>query len=332
MKNILWISIVLGLIVSSCGNEKKSKTEQKKSNQKSIVNVPEFNADSAYQYVYKQVEFGPRVPDTKEHSLCSQYLYNKLKSYADTALIQSFKTRAYNGTTLNGKNIIGSFKPEKSNRVLLCAHWDSRPYADHDPDPANHRIPIDGANDGASGVGVLIEIARQLKINNPSVGIDIIFFDVEDYGPPQDSQKRGQGDYWGLGSQYWSKNLHDPDYNAKYGILLDMVGASDARFYMEYYSMTYASGVLKKVWNTAHRLGYNENFLFIEGGGIDDDHLYINMYAKIPTIDIIHMDRSSSNGSFFEHWHTIQDNIETIDKETLKIVGQTLLTVIFEEK
>ena len=330
MKNVLWVLLVFSLIISSCGNEKKPETEQKKSKPK--VFVPEFNSDSAYLYVEKQVDFGPRVPNTKEHSLCAKFLAGKLDSFADTTLIQSFKTRAFDGTVLNAKNIIGSFNINQGNRILLCAHWDSRPFADYDPNPENHNTPILGANDGASGVGVLLEVARQLSIIKSKIGVDIIFFDVEDYGPPQDSQQRGQGDYWGLGSQYWARNPHDPDYVARYGILLDMVGASDARFYMEGVSMTYAPGILKKVWNTAHRIGYSNYFIFEQSGYIEDDHKYINEIIKIPTIDIIHLDSESSNRSFFEHWHTVSDNMETIDRETLKVVGQTLLTVIYEER
>jgi len=327
------IFLILIFLLFSCAEDSSSKkTESKKSNAETKIKIPEFNADSAYQFVKKQVEFGPRVPNTEEHALCAQYLYSKLKSFADTALIQSFKTRAFDGTVLNGKNIIGSFNLENGNRILLCAHWDSRPFADYDPDPANHKTPIDGANDGASGVGVLLEIARQLSILKPKIGVDIIFFDTEDYGEPHDSQYQGREDTWGLGSQYWSKNPHDPDYDARYGILLDMVGAKDATFLMEGYSLVYAAKLLKKVWNTAHRIGYNDYFIFEEGGYISDDHFYINELYNIPTINIIHLDKDSPNKSFFEYWHTIKDNMDVIDKETLKVVGQTLLTVIYEEK
>ena len=332
MKNILWILLLSVVILSSCGDNKKQKTGQQKSKPKSTIVIPEFNSDSAYLYVEKQMDFGPRVPNTKEHSLCAKFLTDKLKSFADTAFVQSFKIRAFDGTVLNAKNIIGSFNINRGNRILLCSHWDSRPFADHDPDPANHDKPVPAANDGASGVGVLLEVARQMSIKKPAIGIDIIFFDVEDYGPPQDSPMRGQGDFWGLGSQYWSRNPHKPDYNAKFGILLDMVGAGDARFYMEGVSMNFAANILNKVWKTAHRIGYSDYFIFEQTGYIEDDHKYINEIINIPTIDIIHLDAGSSNGSFFEYWHTVSDKMDVIDKETLKVVGQTLLTVIYEEK
>ncbi len=330
MKNLFYIFSAL-LLLSACGDNTKKQTPTRKTITKQQVAVPEFNSDSAYMFIEKQVAFGPRVPNTIEHANCAQFIYDKLKDYSDTALIQNFKTRAYNNEVLNGKNIIGSFNPENGNRILLCAHWDTRPYADYDLDPDNHQKPIDGANDGGSGVGVLLEIARQINLSKPGIGVDIIFFDVEDYGPPQELQMYGSN-FWGLGSQYWSQNLHDPDYVARYGILLDMVGATDATFLMEGHSMLYAAGILKKVWTIGNRLGYTQYFLFDSAGYIDDDHKYVNEITKIPTIDIIHLESESSGSSFFEHWHTLGDTMDKIDKETLKAVGQTLLTVIYEEK
>ena len=330
MKNLLFIFSAL-LLISACGDNTKKPTRSERTKAKQQVVVPDFNSDSAYIFIEKQVAFGPRVPNTEEHANCAQFLHDKLRTYSDTAIIQSFKARAYNNTVLNGKNIIGSFNPENGNRILLCAHWDSRPYADYDLNPDNHQKPIDGANDGGSGVGVLLEIARQMSINRPEIGVDIVFFDVEDYGPPQELQRYGNND-WGLGSQYWSRNPHNPDYTARYGILLDMVGATNATFLMEGHSMLYASGILKKVWTIGNRIGYTDYFLFESGGYIDDDHKYVNEIAKIPTIDIIHLNSESSGSSFFEHWHTLGDTMDKIDKETLKAVGQTLLTVIYEEK
>jgi len=330
MKNLLYINLALLLLIA-CGEPNKKQTSQKKSTPKKQITIPDFNADTAYLFVEKQVAFGPRVPNTVEHNNCAQFLYNKLKVYADTALIQNYKTRAYNNTVLNGKNIIGSFKPHNINRILLCAHWDTRPYADYDKNPDNHLKPIDGANDAGSGVGVLLEIARQMSLRNPGIGVDIIFFDVEDYGPPQELQMHGSN-FWGLGSQYWSRNPHEPGYDARYGILLDMVGATNATFLMEGHSMLYASDILKKVWTVGNRIGYTDFFLFDSAGYIDDDHKYVNEILGIPTIDIIHLDTESTGSIFFEHWHTLGDTMDKIDKETLKAVGQTLLTVIYEEK
>ncbi|MCD4745308.1 MAG: M28 family peptidase [Bacteroidales bacterium] len=332
MKHFLNYIFVLSIILYSCGGSDNTESISSIQTEEVKVKIPEFNADSAFHYVKMQVDFGPRVPNTKSHTECSEFLYSKLKSFSDTVIIQKFKTRAFDGTVLNGKNIIASFNPETNNRIFLSAHWDSRPFADHDPDEKNHRTPIDGANDGASGVGVLLEIARQLHLSRPTIGVDIILFDTEDYGEPQDSQTQGNEDTWGLGSQYWSKNPHKTNYFAKYGILLDMVGASDARFLMEGWSLYYAPEIVKKVWNIAHKIGYIDYFLFEEGGYITDDHYYVNKIKKIPTIDIIHLDTTSPNGTFFPYWHTVKDNIKIIDKWTLKVVGQTVLTVVLEEK
>jgi hypothetical protein len=332
MRNTFWILVIPGIIFTSCGEGKMRNNSGAGDTGAAKINIPVFNSDSAYTFIREQVNFGPRVPNTENHSKCAQYLFNKLKEYCDTSLVQSFKTRAFDGTILNGKNIVGSFNLESKFRILLCAHWDSRPFADHDPDPSLRKTPIDAANDGASGVGVLLEIARLIHSSKPQAGIDILLLDTEDYGPPYDLPNEDSKDQYGLGSQYWSQNPHDPDYVARYAILLDMVGAKNARFYMEGYSLNYAAGILKKVWNTAHRIGYSEYFVFEQVGYIDDDHKYINEMARIPAINIIHLNPDSSNGSFFEYWHTTGDNLSVIDKNTLKVVGQTLLTVIFEEK
>ena len=161
---------------------------------------------------------------------------------------------AYDGTILKSRNIIGAYKPESKKRILLCAHWDSRPYADNDPDPKNHHTPILGVNDGASGVGVLLEIARQIQKEQPALGIDIVFFDSEDYGIPEFYDGKYKQDTWCLGSQYWARTPHVQNYNARYGILLDMVGGKDATFYYEGYSARTARSEMKKIWKKAHEL------------------------------------------------------------------------------
>jgi Zn-dependent M28 family amino/carboxypeptidase len=295
------------------------------------IEVPQFNEDSAYQFIVKQVAFGPRVPNSEAQRQCARYLASSMRRYTPYVTEQTGKVRAFDGTLLNFINIIGSFNPQSKARVLLCAHWDSRPFADHDPDPAKRRLPIDGANDGASGVGVLLEIARLMSQAPPKLGVDIIFFDAEDYGPPQDSQLSGDNEAWGLGSQYWSNNPHIPGYQARFGILLDMVGASNARFPVEGFSNYYAPDIVRKVWNSASNAGYQDYFLYEEGSFINDDHYYVNKIRRIPTIDIIHLDPNSSNGSFFEYWHTTGDTMEHIDPYTLKVVGQTVLEVVYRE-
>lgn len=330
LNQLLAIILIALLMLASCNQGSKTQSSNKKSADKETVIVPRFNADSAYYFVDKQVSFGPRVPGTEAHTACANWLVNKLKQYSDTVIVQKFKSRTYDKVTRNGKNIIASINPEKRKRVLLMSHWDSRPFADHDPDEANHNVHIDGANDGASGVGVLIEAMRHFSEKQPDVGIDVVFFDLEDWGPPS-QMNIYEDEFWGLGSQYWSAQPHVYGYNASFGILLDMVGTKNPSFRKEYFSKQYARYVVDLVWTTAADLGYGAFFLNEKGPAINDDHVYVNRIAKIPSIDIIHLEPQSSQSSFFEHWHTINDNMENISKESLGMVGQVVLTVVYNE-
>jgi len=326
MKNIT-ILIFISLLFVACENEEK--TEIKTSEIKHI-SAPDFNSDSAFFQVEKQVKFGPRVPNTKAHQECAKYLANTIRKFADTIYIQQFNATAYDGTTLKAKNIIAEFNSDKTNRILLFAHWDSRPYADHSENEKDWNTPIDGANDGASGVGVLLEIARNLKSKMPNIGVDIWHFRFEDYGQAEFKNLPYKENTWCLGSQYWAKNKHIPGYYAKYGILLDMVGAKNATFSKEENSVNYASSIVEKVWKAADKTGFSNYFVDLRMPAITDDHYYINTMANIPSIDIIHHDVSSETG-FCKTWHTPNDNLQNIDKQTLKAVGQTLLEVIYNE-
>lgn len=328
MKKILSFLLVTLLFVS-CGTGTASKTTMKESVETSVV-VPKFNADSAYNFVAAQVAFGPRVPNSAEHRACADWLEAKLRSYGAEVVTQNVELTAYTGARLNARNIIAQFQPQKRKRVLLCAHWDSRPWADADPDPSNHRKPILGANDGASGVGVLLEIARQLSLQPTEIGIDIVLFDAEDYGTHA-SEEATVDNSWALGSQYWARIPHKQSYYARYGILLDIVGAPGSRFYREGISERYASHIIDKVWSRAASLGYADTFINQEGGYVTDDHLYVNHYLNIPCIDIINHDTNSDNG-FGPYWHTMKDNMDWISSETLKMVGETVLAVIYNEK
>lgn len=324
------LPLAFSLFLSCGNNSNEKKTEKDSVMVTQNIPVPDFNADSAYHFVGIQTEFGPRVPNTPAHSKCALWLEQKLNSYKAEVYVQKDKVRAYNGTELNMKNIIGSFNPDLTNRIMLCAHWDSRPYADWDPDSSKHRTPIDGANDGASGVGVLLEICRIISENKLNIGVDIIFFDAEDYGEPQDDDSKYDENNWGLGSQYWSRNPHKPNYTARYGILLDMVGVPDANFTKEDFSVQYAPDVVNKVWDAAGRSGYEKYFSSELTNPITDDHYFINTIRGLPTIDIIHHDKNTASG-FYKYWHTLKDNLENVDKNSLKAVGQTLIRLIFEE-
>lgn len=333
-KNIILIMMVLAFFACDHQTENvKQKTENGKS---STLNIPAFNADSAYAFVKAQTDFGPRVPASEAHEQCAQWLVNKLSEYADTVMVQEFRTRLFNGQGIDGKNIIASFNPNASKRIVLCSHWDSRPFADHDPDEANWNHPIDGANDGASGVGVLIENARCFH-NQPlseKLGVDIVLFDLEDYGPRSDEAELyydERHNYWALGSQYWAAQPHIPGYHANFGILLDMVGGSEPTFMKEYFSLEYAAWLSNKVWRTAQNLGYRPYFVNELGEPITDDHISLNEVAGIPTIDIIDLKPNSVNGSFPDTWHTLEDNIENIDKNTLEMVGIVLNHTVYAE-
>ena len=330
MKKALFSCLILVLFVIGCSKSTVNNTTNKPVQEYQKVS-PDFDGDSAYHYVNKQVSFGPRVPNTKEHIACGDYLVNQLKHFGADVLEQKMTLTAFDGTKLNARNIIGTYGVDKKKRVLLFAHWDSRPFAEYDANKSRQNEPILGANDGASGVGVLLEIARQINIKAPEIGVDIIFFDAEDYGAPYFAKDVPNGEWYCLGSQYWAENPHIKGYKANFGILLDMVGAKNATFYREGHSVYYAENVLEKVWATARQLGYNKFFIGKDGSTSIDDHLYVNRGLNIPSIDIIHHDLNNDH-SFGDFWHTHQDDMSIIDKETLKAVGQTILEVVYKEK
>jgi len=338
MRRFRWynaIFIVAPLVLlTACprpGVQDASPPHEDKSLEAEATQVPDFNADSAFYYIERQVAFGPRVPNMASHRRAAEWLTQTLKRFADTVIVQPARVRASDGTILNIQNIIASFDPENPERVLLCAHWDTRPWADHDPNPANHWMPIAGANDGGSGTAVLLELARQIALagQRPEVGIDIILFDAEDYGEHESVSGRVE-DSWGLGSQFWARNPHRRNYRALYGVNVCMVGAQGARFLHEGFSRRYAMNIIRKVWSAAHKLGFQEFFPNQEGGYIINDHYYVNRILNIPTINIIHQEQGNRH-VFFPQWHTMDDDMDVIDRATLKAVGQTLLAVMFGE-
>ena len=308
------------------GHQKREKGSVEVDRQEPLV-VPEFNGDSAFAFVARQVIFGPRVPNTDAHDACAQWLSDELERHGAQVTIQQGQVRAFDGTILNIKNIIGAYQPELKKRVLLFAHWDTRPFADKDS--IRMREPIDGANDGASGVGVLLEVARQLSIDPVDVGVDIVFFDAEDYGKPEwdDSQIDGILT-WCLGSQYWAQNPHRMGYHADFGILLDMVGASDAVFHQEGTSMKFAPHVVDKIWTRADELGYGERFKTRETPPTVDDNLFVSNMARIPSANIVDYRMNIRPMGYGPFHHTHRDNMSIIDKETLKQVGITVLSVL----
>lgn len=329
----LFIGMLVGGM-SSCGSTKKSDGEQ-------IVQEPlgpTFIADSAMAFCQAQCDFGPRTMNSKAHDLCEDWIAGKFESYGLEVTRQKADLKGWDGTMLHSTNIIARFNPEAKRRIIICAHWDSRPWADNDPDSTNWEKPVIAANDGASGVGVMLEVARLLqKDTTVAIGIDFICFDAEDYGTPQWVEQEGDNsDTWALGAQYFASHYNEilalsgENASYDYGILLDMVGGQGAQFYRERFSMRYAAGVVDKVWAASRAAQQGSFFVDEEGGYITDDHYPLNQVA-IPCIDIIPYYPDCEQSSFGPTWHTVIDDMEHLDPSALKAVGQTLIQVIYGE-
>ena len=309
--------------LTCCTSDDASQTEQEEETTVKVP-VPKFDRDSAYSYVAKQVSFGSRVPGSPESKACQAWLVAKLESFGATVIEQNFTANVYTGEALASTNIIAQFNPAASKRIVLAAHWDSRHIADSPLSTERHTEPILGADDGASGVGVLLEVARALQANPIKMGVDIVLFDAEDHGSSDDSNS------WALGAQHWSRNLHVSGYRPKYGILLDMVGSKGARFTKEHWSMQYAGPTVNKIWKLAISMGYGNYFIDEVGGAVTDDHYFVNTIANIPMLDIINKPLNSQTG-FGHYWHTHNDNMDIIDSRTLRAVGQVMLATIYRE-
>ena len=267
-----------------------------------------FNAKSAFAYLEKQCEFGPRVPGTTAHQETGVYLFAELEKYANEVVFQPFEFR-HQDKMVQMNNILARFGDDSGGKMLLAAHWDTRPFADRDPDPANRNTPIPGANDGASGVAVLLEIARVLKSKPPPTQVIIALFDGEDYGRTVSTMF--------LGSTHFAENMDK--WKADFGILLDMVGDRTLTLPMERYSWNAARDLTEAIWRRAEelRLPAFEHRL---GPAIMDDHLPL-IQSGVPTIDIIDFD--------YPHWHTVEDTPDKCSAESLEIVGRLVLDIIY---
>ncbi len=305
------------MLMTACGSTGAPSTDTPMtSDTTTTATAASFDANAAMDFTRQQCEFGPRVPGTPAHAQCADWLMATLQTSCDTVIMQTGTVQTATEGSLGIKNIIGIINPEASQRLLLLAHWDCRPWADNDPDAANHSKPVMGANDAASGVGVLLQLASQLKQAGTTLGVDIVLVDAEDMGVNDNEES------WGLGTQYWAAHPHVAGYKPLFGILLDMVGSSNATFTREYYSTQYARGFVDLIWNNAA----GSHFINAQGGAVTDDHIFVNR-AGIPCVDIIDM-RSDSDTGFCPEWHTMHDTMDAIDPATLGEVGQTLLNVI----
>ena len=328
-RNLLFIAAVsVSLYACKGGNEQKERSSANAAEvQAPKVSTPSFDADTAYSDVSKQVSFGPRTPGSAAQRQCADWMAQRLKNVCDTVYRQNVMVTGGKGKDakqLPCMNVIGVINPKAQRRILLLTHWDSRPWADQDTKDKDK--PILAADDGGSGVAVLIEMAKELKKQGLSadLGIDILFTDVEDYGRTE----WGENSYC-LGTQYWANHPHVAGYKASFGILLDMVGAHGAQFPLEGLSAQFAAEVQQSVWHSAANAGYGAFFPFEQSAAITDDHVPVNQITGIKTIDIINL-TSNPESPFAAHWHTHADNMDIIDRNTLKAVGQTLLQVIYE--
>ncbi len=312
MRHLPLITIAI-IVLTACQNGSQTNTS---------VTCPTSNADSVFTFVKSQTQFGARVPNSQAHNECVQYIANTLSRYGAEVTLQTADLTAHDGKTLHSTNIIGSYNKASKNRIFIAAHYDSRPWSDEEMLKENAAKPVIGANDGASGCGVMLELARILQTDTTGIGIDLIFFDSEDYGVSEAENS------FCLGSQYWSKEAKISGYTAKFGILLDMVGDPNAKFYKEQVSTYFAKDIVDMVWSKASKAGYSNLFINEDGGAITDDHYYVNLMAGIPCIDII--DYVPGRG-FPDTWHTNNDVIENISPTTLQSVTDVLLRVIYNK-
>ncbi|MEX0646256.1 MAG: M28 family peptidase [Balneolaceae bacterium] len=315
--NSLYWPVFLIILLYGCGgsDEESDFSEQGRE-------VPEFSSDNAFQYIEDQVNFGPRVPNSSAHEEAVNYFRNHFQSAAGqrSVYIQSFQRVVY-GDTLDLHNVLASFGGQYSDRIILAAHWDSRPRAEKDTsDPDS---PISGADDGASGVGVLMELANIFAEHEPPVGVDIILFDGEDYGETNDLSN------YFLGSRYWGENPPVPGYNPRFGILLDMVGGENALFSKEGYSIRFHPALVDEIWAIGQEMGYGHLFVNERGGLVSDDHVIVQRLTNIPMINIINHRVEDGRLEFPPYWHTHEDNMDIIDRQTLQIVGDVLLELIY---
>jgi Peptidase family M28 len=320
-----FLIITAMILLVSCGEKQNQTVLKPLFELSSNSDIPKFDAGIAYDQVKAQVDFGPRNPGSRGHEEELLYLQSELNKYADKVEVQEFNYSGYDNAQLKLSNVIAKYNPSAKNRIFLCAHWDTRPRSDHDPDKAKRNLPILGANDGASGVGILLELAKILKNQKVNYGVDLVFFDGEDYGKESDL------DNFCLGSKYYAANYKDPNLPA-FGILLDLVGDKEASFAEEGNSLRYARDVVNIVWGIASQINANM-FKPTEGETIYDDHIPLNQ-AGLKTIDIIDAGLVGADTPVKRrnYWHTQGDNMENIGKNALQQVGDVMTHLIYSLK
>ncbi len=317
---VILIASVVSLY-SGCGKQEEQQPEKPAYELSSSSKVPTFEGAKAYGNIEKFASFGPRVPNTKAHEAAKEYIISTALPLADSVGRQEFELNGYDGEKLKLTNITVSFNPSQKKRILICTHWDSRPWADAEKDKAKHNTPILGVNDGGSGVGILLELARVMHENRPSIGVDLVFFDGEDYG------KHSELNNFCLGSKYFAATKND--YSPAFGILLDLVGDKEAKFYKEENSVQAAEQVVDLFWESAAKVGAG-SFVNEKKYGIYDDHTPLNN-AGLRTIDIIDAELVGADEALGRraYWHTLNDTMENIGEQTIAEVGKTVTNFIY---
>lgn len=317
MKHIVTVALLIAASLAGCSSKSASSDAIPE-----LEKAANFSADSAYSFIEAQVAMGPRVPGTAAHTACHDWIASTLDAMGAHVQMLDTTIVSPDGKAVAVRNILGAIRPDAPRQVLIAAHYDTRPWADRDPDPAAWHTPIDGANDGASGVAVALELARNATAADPNVGLQILMLDCEDAGSYDGDDRE-----WCLGSQAYAASLSPADKRPHMAILLDMVGGKGATFPREYFSQAYAPETCRKIWSAAARLGLSERFPDRVGGAVNDDHCYL-IEGGIPCVDIIES-ANPSTGSFNPTWHTLQDNLHNIDRATLQDVGDVVTEAIY---
>ena len=333
MKTKLTLCLLVALALAGCSDRKEKAAAPARQVDFAAVEAPRLNADSIQSSVETMAAFGVRTPGghlrpaARGWDLTASYIERQMRRWCDTVILQNFRSTLWDGREVEGRNIIASLNPAAERRVLLAAHWDSRLWADHDPDEANWHSPVPGVGDGLSGTAALFEMARAMRLMPPSVGVDFVFFDLEDQGVPEWSEVYADNS-WCLGSQHWGQSPHTPFYRAVYGVLFDMIGCQQPRFTKEEVSRHFAPGLTDKLWSCAAQLGMADVFADQKTGAILDDHLYVNQLTGIPMVDIV---QNGAEGSFFPHWHTTTDDLAHFSAATVASVAGVVMKVIYAD-
>jgi glutaminyl-peptide cyclotransferase len=317
---LLYPSLLVLCLLASCTGDRSNEAQQSSrvARPRQVVAVPDFSGKEAFSYLTAQTNFGPRNPNSVGHRNCLDYLVGELRRFADAVNRQDFTHTGSRGEEIRLTNVIASFNLAATNRVMLAAHWDTRPWADQDSDPSKRNKPVIGANDGASGVAVLLEVAKLIKQSPPPIGVDILLFDGEDLGRNNDLTN------FALGSKHFASHK-SPTFNPQYGVLLDMIGDAQLEIKKEQNSVRYAPDVVDYVWSVAQRLGILQ-FVSESGPYVYDDHIPLNE-AGIKTIDLIDFDYPDRSNRY---WHTSEDTPDKCSPASLQAVGTLLVHLIYQ--